>query len=361
MHSTKNKTYVPKSPALTLSIIALSIILSEILAMLVLHYWRVESVLAEIFADILLLFIFISPALYFFLFQPMANHIRLRQHAEDLLLKNKEEQLKSIISASQDGFWVTDMRGRFLEVNEAYCRMVGYSQQELLNMGISDVEAVETPEDTARHIGELMEMGSVRFETRHRHRDGHLLDIDISSNYSEIDGGHIYCFLHDITERKQSEELIRNNEARLQATLDNSPYMIWQKDADGRYIAFNRPFIKTTGKEQPEDVLGKTDFDIWPKALAEKYRADDAVVIRSRKQVITEERAVNNGQAYWVETCKTPIIDKMGKVLGTTGFAQDITERKRAETKVKYLAHYDTLTNLPNRILFNDRLQQALP
>ena len=96
------------------------------------------------------------------------------------------------------------------------------------------------------------------------------------------------------------------------------------------------------------------------KRIGGKYHADDTEVMLSRRHIVIEERAVNNGQIYWVETCKTPIVDKHGKVLGTTGFAQDITARKAAEEQVKHLAHYDTLTNLPNRTLFNDRLRQAL-
>jgi len=136
-------------------------------------------------------------------------------------------------------------------------------------------------------------------------------------------------------ELARNEKRVRISEARLQATIDNSPYMIWQKNQDGQYIAFNQPFIRVLGQKQPQDVLGKTDFDLWPKELAEKYHTDDAEVMHSRRQMVTEERAVNNGQVYWVETCKTPIVDNDGNVIGTTGFAQDITERKQAETALK--------------------------
>lgn len=191
------------------------------------------------------------------------------------------------------------------------------------------------------------------------YKDGHISGWRENYVY-KLPGDEIVAIYDDVTERKQNEEKIRISEARLQATLDNSPYMIWQKDTDGRYIAFNQPFIRMLGQKQPHDVLGKTDFDLWPNELAEKYRADDAEVMHSRKQTVVEEHAVNDGKIYWVETCKTPIVDKNGEVLGTTGFAQDITGRKAAEERIRYLAHYDALTDLPNRALFNDRLQQAL-
>jgi len=107
-------------------------------------------------------------------------------------------------------------------------------------------------------------------------------------------------------------------------------------------------------------VLGKTDFDLWPKELARKYRADDAEVMSTRRQKLTEEMLIDNGKVRWVETFKAPIMDVNGHLLGTTGFAQDITGRKNAESQIRHLAHYDPLTDLPNRTLLSDRLQQAL-
>jgi diguanylate cyclase (GGDEF)-like protein len=94
--------------------------------------------------------------------------------------------------------------------------------------------------------------------------------------------------------------------------------------------------------------------------MAKKYRADDAEVMATRKQQLTEEMSMDNGEVHWVETFKAPIMDAAGNLLGTTGFAQDITVRKNAEGKIRHLAHYDPLTDLPNRTLFSDRLQQAL-
>ena len=129
---------------------------------------------------------------------------------------------------------------------------------------------------------------------------------------------------------------------------------------EGRFIAVNQSFFKTTGQNNIQDVLGKTDLDLWPEALANKYRADDAQVISARKQKLTEEMSINKGKMHWVETFKAPVVDIHGNLLGTTGFAQDITARKEAEEKVRHLAHYDPLTDLPNRTLFTDRLRQAL-
>jgi PAS domain S-box-containing protein len=121
--------------------------------------------------------------------------------------KRAEEEIKAIISTAIDGFWLTDKEGRFLDVNEAYCNLVGYTREELLNMSVRDVEALETAEDTVQHIQRIVELGSARFETRHRCKDGRIVDIEVSTNYMDIKGGRFFVFLRDITGRKKLDEL----------------------------------------------------------------------------------------------------------------------------------------------------------
>jgi len=87
--------------------------------------------------------------------------------------------------------------------------------------------------------------------------------------------------------------------------------------------------------EDAEQAVGKTDLDLHPKELAEKYRADDAEVMAARQQKHVEELVFDGNNVQWVETYKTPIIDEQGNVLGTVGFASDITERKQAEAELR--------------------------
>ncbi len=150
----------------------------------------------------------------------------------------------------------------------------------------------------------------------------------------------LLAFLTRMILNSRSEALSANNEleisrASLQATLDNSPFMIWQKDVDGRYMIFNQAFLRATGKQRAEEVLGKTDYDIWPHDLAEKYRADDFAVMQSLRQQVMEELNGVDENRYWVETYKTPIMDNRWSLLGITGFAQDITERKSAAEAIR--------------------------
>jgi len=123
-------------------------------------------------------------------------------------LRKSVDRHRTIIQTAMDGFWLVDMKGHLLEVNDAYCRMSGYSEQELFTMNISELEAIETFDDTSIHIQKIMEQGEDRFETRHRRKDGTIFDVEISVQSQPFDDGQLVVFLHDITNRKRHEQLI---------------------------------------------------------------------------------------------------------------------------------------------------------
>ena len=131
-----------------------------------------------------------------------------RRQMEDEL-QRLGEQYQIMLRTIMDGFWIVDAQGRFLEANDAYCRLTGYSRQELLSMSIPDVEASERPEETARHIEKVVQTGADHFETHHRCKDGRIVDLEVSVNYSSSEGGRMYVFFQNVTERKQAEEALR--------------------------------------------------------------------------------------------------------------------------------------------------------
>jgi PAS domain S-box-containing protein len=142
--------------------------------------------------------------------------------------------------------------------------------------------------------------------------------------------------LQDITKRKQAEDALQEGQRQLKAILDNIPDIAWLKDKENRFIAVNEPFGKSCGFE-PEHLVGKTDFDIWPRDLAERYRADDKEVMESGKRKQVEEPLTDSdGKSLWIETIKTPIYDAHGNVAGTAGIARDITRHKEAEEQLQH-------------------------
>ena len=131
-----------------------------------------------------------------------------RRRIEDAL-RESEGRYRSILQTAMDGFWLADAEGRLLEVNEAYCRMSGYSAQELLTMRIADLEASESADQVAAHIRSVITRGADRFESQHRRKDGSTFDVEVSAHYSRAGAGRFVAFLRDVTERKRAEAALR--------------------------------------------------------------------------------------------------------------------------------------------------------
>jgi diguanylate cyclase (GGDEF)-like protein/PAS domain S-box-containing protein len=137
--------------------------------------------------------------------------------------------------------------------------------------------------------------------------------------------------LRNDRKRRQTEEALKRSDRQQGAILSNISDIAWLKDDECRFISVNEPFAKACGVT-PEGLVGKTDFDIWPEHLAHGYRTDDREVMHSRKSKRVEERLVDSdGNDRLVETIRTPIVNDRGKVIGTTGIARDMTDRKQAE------------------------------
>jgi PAS domain S-box-containing protein len=127
-------------------------------------------------------------------------------------LKESEERHRIILQTAIDGFWLSDKQGHLMDVNESYCRMSGYCEQELLSMRIADLVATETAGDVDARIKQIMAQGEGRFESRHRRKDGSIFDVEVSALYQPINEGRLVIFLRDITNRKQAEmELQKKN------------------------------------------------------------------------------------------------------------------------------------------------------
>jgi PAS domain S-box-containing protein len=136
--------------------------------------------------------------------------------------KQREMEYRTIIQTTTDGFCLTDIDGMFLDVNDAFCRMIGYSREELLKMSVSDIDAVEKREEMATRIVRIKETGVDRFETCQRRKDNRLINVEVNLNYIEVDGGRMFAFIRDITGRKHVEEEKRRNSEKLVSAMDST-------------------------------------------------------------------------------------------------------------------------------------------
>lgn len=130
-------------------------------------------------------------------------------------LREHEREYQTVLQSAMDGFAVADARGRLLDVNEAYCRMIGYSRNELLQMSIPDLQAVDAQADAARYVEEVCRQGFARFESRFRRKDGRLIDVEVSASLVPHVAERCYAFVRDVTERKRSEEQLQRLRSEL--------------------------------------------------------------------------------------------------------------------------------------------------
>ena len=192
------------------------------------------------------------------------ENITERKQAERILTL-----LKAMIDISMDGFWIVDRMGYLQQANEAYAKMIGYSMDELVNMPISQLDAVEDPEQVKTHIAKVVAQGYDLFETRHRHKDGHIIDIEISVAFlPEFQQFCVFC--RDISERKLMEDELKASEAKFRSIIDVSPIPMALNDERQNITFLNPAFVQTFGYSI-DDIPTLADW--WPKAYPDSdYR-----------------------------------------------------------------------------------------
>lgn len=303
----------------------IAIAVTEALVMLVLHIFIEPlhlSAVAEAFIDSFSLLVFFIPIAYLLFYRPLSLEITKHRQAR--------EANRAVIQTALDGFWMIDTQGRILEVNDAYCRLIGYSREELLTMAIPDIEAVEKPEETAQHIKNIKETGGDRFETRHKTKDGRIVDIEVSVNYLDVDGGRLFAFLRDITERKKSQGQLLELNTLNESLIKTIPFGMDIVDEEGN-ILYQGPKL--------EAIFGKGAIGrkCWELYRDNKQRCVDCPL---RKKVIAGETAtiesdgVLGGRTFQIS--HTGMVYQGKKAI--LEIFQDITERKQAETMLEKLS-----------------------
>ena len=164
-----------------------------------------------------------------------------------------------------------------------------------------------------------------------------------------------------IAEHLASQDDWSSERILFRAMIDQVPDYLFVKDTQSRFVIANRAVAADLGLT-PEDLIGTTDFELHPIELAARFFADEQGVIRSGEPMLDIEEFVVevSGSKKWLSTSKVPLRNRQGEIIGIVGISRNVTERKRAEDQIHFMAHHDALTGLPNRTLLMDRLTQAL-
>jgi len=248
---------------------------------------------------------------------------------------------KQLFESSPDPTWIIE-GNRFVECNAAAIRTLGYtSRAEFLNVHPAKLSPPRQPDGeesfakAERILALVRDKGMQRFEWIHTKADGSDFVAEVTLSIIELEDRQvIYCVWRDITEAKRLADDLRQREHYQQALLNSFPFLVWLKDKDSRFLAVNQPFAKSCGHSSIDQVVGKTDLDIWPRELAENYRADDQAVLASGRSTIVEELVEVDGRRIWYETYKSPVVIG-GQVIGTVGFARDITAPKQIMAELR--------------------------
>ena len=292
----------------------------------------------------------------FYLWRRQLNVIKQRQIESALALQEKDERHRVILQTIMDGFLLLDSQGHVLEVNETYCRMSGYSEQLLLNLHISDLEALETKAETVAHLHAIKTQGEGRFESRHRRIDGSAYDVEVSVQYRAVEGGQFMVFVRNISERKQSEEKLY----LAASVFTHAREGIMITNEEGSIIQVNDAFCLITGYSRDE-ILGQN-----PRIFSSGRQGNDFYTtlwydLNHKGHWYGEVwNRRKNGEVYAIMQNISAIRDTQGNTRHYVALISDITLLKEHEQELERSAHYDALTGLPNRVLMIDRLHQAI-
>ena len=285
------------------------------------------------------------------------SDITERVRTEDEL-RESEMRYKTLFDCAADAIFVHDLKGRFLDVNTIACERYGYSREELLQMTPQHITTSGGAKNILQRAEQIRTQGYFLYETVHVRRDGTHIPTEVSSQIIEYGGRPVVLSIaRDITERKQAEEALRESETRLRKLFEAIPEAVMVHDEEGSILHINDVGAKRL-ESSVEDLVGKN--------LREIVKIENAALIPDHIRMARRDGSCSfetiyisrTGRHIVAEVNESPI-ELEGKSV-ILSVARDITERKRAERQLAYIATHDALTGLPNRVLFNDRLNLAL-
>jgi PAS domain S-box-containing protein len=263
----------------------------------------------------------------------------------DQALRESRQLLQMVMdNIPQAVFW-KDKGLAFLGANQAFAKDAGLnSPQDLIgktDFGMPWKEQAELYRADDRQVLEFGET-KLNFEEPHTGPTGEISWVRTSKIPMRDVNGNIFAVLgmyEDITESKREEQALLHSQQLLQTVMDNIPLSVFWKDTQLNYLGCNRAFAADVALASPNDVIGKSDFDMPSADRAEHYRADDSLVINSGipKLNYEEPQTTPDGTTNWLRTNKIPMRDADGKICAMLGMYEDITEQKRLQHKVEEL------------------------
>ncbi len=247
--------------------------------------------------------------------------------------------------------------------------VTGYDTAQLLHNSVIDFESLKHPQDQL-WVAEAMRLAlqehrAFDLEYRLLHADGSLRWVwDRGMGVYDCDGNvlAIEGLISDVTSRKEAEQGLREAERRYRGLFDNALEGIFRTTMDGRYLGANPALANIYGFDSPEELIASLQ-NIGSQLYVDPQRRQEFMrIITSRGSVAGFESQVHRktGDVIWISENARVITDDSGALLGYEGTVEDITDRKRYQSRIEQQANFDPLTGLANRSLLQDRLRQAI-
>ena len=247
----------------------------------------------------------------------------------DVISRGKKEW-ETVFDSFADLIFITDASGKIIRCNHAaidrlnttFSFVLGKPLDEILSVGERTVdEEFQNNEHGFSWLGRLYDVSTFPIEFTPEER-------------------HNLFILHDITLRVKMENNLSRERGLLRTLIDHLPDRIYVKDPRGVKTISNAADWRASGGTRMEDVIGKSDFDLYPSDLAQKYWMDDQTVLESGERIINREEPGLDvqGNSAWIMTTKVPLRDEDGKITGLVGIGRDITSQKQVDATRSWLA-----------------------
>jgi sigma-B regulation protein RsbU (phosphoserine phosphatase) len=271
-----------------------------------------------------------------------ALHCSIARQQERIALTEEKENYYGIFDHLVEGIFRTTQDGHYLLANVALARIYGYDSPLELMASIKDIAGRLYVEHGRREefIRLMQEHDTLSgFQSQTYRKDGSSIWIEENCRAVRDRQGKLLYYegtVADITQQRQMEEALQRSESLYHSLVETMPQGVFRRDLEGRFIFANQPYCKFINRRL-EDILGKSDFDLFSKESAEKYWRDDLVIMEKGETMeITEAtQPAGSSEKTYHHVIKTPLRDETGRVIGLQGMFWDITEKIRAEEQIR--------------------------
>jgi len=296
----------------------------------------------------------------------ISRDITKRKQMENNILGIEKNFLYSLMNNITDSIYYKDLNSRFIRINKACAEKFGLKNpDEAVGKTDFDIFTEEHAKQAFEDEQKIIKTGNpiVNIEEKEtwiskENRWASSTKMPFYDKKGNIIG--TFGISRDITERKLIENKLEREKYLINALMERLPESIYFKDLNSRFIRINRACAEKFDFKNPDEATGKTDFDIFTEEHAKQAFEDEQKIIKTNKPIIDleEKETFENKEDRWVSTSKLPWYDENGNIIGIFGVSRDITEKKIAEEKIKYLSFHDTLTGLYNRAYFEEELKR---